>query len=431
MSEIKQVNKNALTFIIITLIIDCTGLGLIIPVIPNLISELTNQTLSESALYAGYLSFSYAIMQFLFAPVMGNLSDKYGRRPLILLSLFGLGLDYLFLAIAPTITLIFVGRIISGIFGASFTTASAYIADVSPPDKRAQNFGLIGVAFGVGFILGPAIGGIFAQFGTRIPFVIAACLSLTNVIYGYFVLPESLPKSKRRPFDWRRANPIGAVVEIRKFKGLGWLLLSVALLDIAGMATQSTWTFYTMFKFEWNTAMVGISLAVVGVLIAFVQGFLIRIITPRIGEKKSVIYGYIIYIISFILIGLVTQGWMLYIVMSAYALGGICGPALQSLISNKVSDDSQGELQGIFSSMMSIAEIIGPLFMTELFYLFTKESTKFLFPGAPFIAAAAISVVALFIIINPLNQMTDSIHELPIVENEENQPSSCSRVIAE
>jgi len=390
-------SKNALLFIFITLLIDCTGIGIIIPVTPKLIEELTGGGVSEAAKYGGWLSVAYAVMQFLFSSVLGGLSDKYGRRPVLLLSLLGLGIDYIFLAVAPSIFWLFVGRMIAGVSGASFTTASAFIADVSAPEKRAQNFGMIGVAFGLGFILGPLIGGIFSQFGTRVPFLIAAGLSLLNALYGYFVLPESLLPENRRAFDWKRANPVGMLLNMKRYKSLFGLIAIIFLLNIAGHAAQSTWTYFTMFKFNWTEQMVGYSLAFVGLSIGIVQGGLIRVIVPKIGEAKSIFLGLALYLVGFCLFSLASQGWMMFAFMVPYALGGLSGPALQGIISNKVAANEQGEIQGVLTSLISLTAIVGPLVMTNSFYYFTQGNAPVQLPAIPFIIGAALTVVCLII----------------------------------
>ena len=278
--------SGALTFIFITLLIDFIGFGIIIPVIPKLIEELIGGNISDASIYGGWLTFAYAIVQFVCAPVLGGLSDKYGRRPVLLISMFGMGVDYLFLAFAPSIFWLFVGRIIIGITGASMTAASAYIADISTPEKRAQNFGLLGMAFGIGFVLGPVIGGWVGHWGgIRAPFILTACMSLLNWLYGFFILPESLAKENRRPFSWQRANPVGALKQIKKYPQVYSLMGSIALIYIAGHAIMSTWTYYTMFKFDWGMDVVGYSLSLSGVMAAVVQGGLIRLVLPKLGYQ--------------------------------------------------------------------------------------------------------------------------------------------------
>src|SRR5579871_349035 len=276
----------ALGFIFITILIDSIGFGVIIPVMPRLIAGLRNIPVNEASTSGGILLSTYAIMQFLFAPVIGNLSDKYGRRPIILFSLFGFGIDYLFLSFAPTYGWLFVGRIVAGITGASFTTAMAYIADISTADTRAKNFGMVGGAFGLGFIIGPAIGGLLGKFGLRAPFYVAAILTLINWLYGYFVLPESLSKDHRREFEWKRANPVGTLIQLKKYPAISGLIAALTLIYLAVHAVQSNWSFFTMYRFQWNPTMVGISLSLVGALVAVVQVGLIRIITPKIGGAQ-------------------------------------------------------------------------------------------------------------------------------------------------
>ncbi len=385
----------ALGFIFVTLLIDCIGLGVIIPVMPRLIQELTGKGLSTASEYGGWLTFSYAVMQFVCAPILGGLSDRYGRRPVLLLSLLGLGTDYLFLAFAPTIGWLFVGRAIAGIFGASFTTASAYIADISTPEKRAQNFGMIGAAFGLGFIIGPVIGGIFSQYGTRMPFIIAACFSLLNFIYGFFILPESLNKENRRAFDWKRANPVGSMMHARRYPQITGLIIAIVFVYIAAHATQSTWTYYTMEKFKWDEKWVGYSLGFVGLMVAIVQGGLIRVVIPRLGQTRSIYVGMVLYMVGFVLFAFATKGWMMFAFLVPYALGGIAGPAIQGTLSNHIPANEQGELQGLLASLMSVTSIVGPVLMTSLFAYFTGPGAPVYFPGAPFLAGAVLTMLSI------------------------------------
>ena len=380
--------KAAMGFIFITLMIDVTGLGLIIPVLPKLIEQLIHGTISDASKYAGWLTFTYAVMQFIFSPILGTLSDQRGRRPLLLLSLFGFGLDYLFLSFAPTIGWLFLGRAIAGITGASFTIATAYIADVSTDENRAQNFGLIGAAFGIGFIIGPVIGGLLGSFGPRVPFLAAAGLSLLNCLYGYFVLPESLPKENRRKFNWHAAVPGLLLVRLKRYPAIWGLIGAFSLIYIASHAVQSNWSFFVIEKFKWSESMIGISLGVVGLLVGLVQGGLIRIVNPWLGNEKSVYIGLLLYTLGLFLFAFASESWMIFVFLIPYCLGGISGPALQSIISGAVPANEQGELQGALTSLISLTSIIGPPLMTGLFAYYTKPGAPVHFAGAAFLAGA-------------------------------------------
>ena len=391
-------NKNySLLFIFITIFIDITGLGIIIPIIPSLISELIDGSISEAAMYSGWLMFSYATLQFLFAPILGGLSDQFGRRPVILLSLFGFGINYIVLAIAPDIVWLFIGRIFQGIMGASLTTASAYIADISSPEKKAQNFGLIGAAFGLGFILGPVIGGYLGQFGSRVPFYAASIFTLINLLYGFLILPESLKKENRRKFNIKRANPIGTLLSLRRYPLISGLLVCIILFNIAQHATHSTWSFFTIEKFDWDEKLVGYSLGFIGILAAIVQGGLIRIIIPKFGKVNSLYFGMSFYIIGLILFTIADESWMVFAFAIPLSLGGLCGPALQGIMTNQIPDNEQGEFQGGITSLISLTSIIGPLLMTNLFSLYTSNKNLIYFPGAPFLMAAILSVFGLLV----------------------------------
>jgi DHA1 family tetracycline resistance protein-like MFS transporter len=403
----KTKKQAALGFIFITLLIDVTGLGIIIPVLPKLIETLIHGDLSQASRYAGLLTLAYAVMQFLFAPVLGNLSDKYGRRPVLLGSLLGFGIDYIFMAFAPSIAWLFLGRAIAGITGASFTTASAYIADVSTPEKRAQNFGMIGVAFGIGFIVGPVIGGILGKYNTHLPFLAAAALALLNALYGYFVLPESLDKAHRRPFELKRANPLGSLLQLNKYPAVLGLAASLFLIYFAAQSVQSVWTFYTMSKFHWNEAWVGYSLGFVGLTVALVQGGLIRIAIPKLGNHRSIWIGLLFYAVGLSLFAFATKGWMMFAFMIPYALGGIAGPALQGTITEQVPANEQGELQGALTSLASLSSIFGPWLMTYLFYTFTKPGAPVILPGAPFILGSILMLLSAFLAVRSFKRNTN------------------------
>ncbi|MEM8893016.1 MAG: TCR/Tet family MFS transporter [Bacteroidota bacterium] len=395
----------ALIFIFITILIDVIGFGIIIPVVPSLIEELTGEGIAAAAQYGGWLMFSYASIQFISAPILGGLSDKFGRRPVILLSLLGLGLDYIIVAYAPTIGWLFIARMVAGITGASFTTASAYIADISTPEKRAQNFGLIGMAFGIGFIIGPVIGGVLGQFGTRIPFLAAAGLTLVNWLYGYFVLPESLPKENRRAFSWKRANPVGTLKQLGQYPVILGLIATLILIYVAAHSTQSTWTYYTIEKFEWDEAMIGYSLGFLGLMVAIVQGGLIRIVIPKIGQRKGVYIGLAFYVVGFTLFAFASEGWMMMAFIIPYTLGGITGPSLQGIMTSQVPANAQGELQGGITSVISVTSIIGPPLMTNLFAWFTDGTVDIYFPGAPFLLGALFILLSIALSKRSLDQV--------------------------
>ncbi len=395
----------ALGFIFITLLLDVIGFGLIIPVLPGLLEEMTGGDLSTAAKWGGLLMFTYAGMQFLFSPIVGGLSDQFGRRPVILASLFAFGIDFIIAGLAPNIWWFFLGRVLAGITGASFSSCSAYIADVSPPEKRAQNFGMIGAAFGLGFIIGPLIGGLVsAEFGLRAPFFVAAGMSLLNWVYGYFILPESLAPENRRPFEWKRANPVGSLLNLRRYPVVLSLAGALLFIFVAGHANQSTWTYITMEKFEWDTRMVGYSLAFVGLMVAIVQGGLTRIVIPRFGAKQSLYFGLAMYTIGFILFAFANKGWMMFAFMVPFSLGGFAGPALQGIMSNQVPANEQGELQGSLTSLLAVTSIIGPLTMTWLFAWFTSEAAPVHFAGAPFFMGAVLCLVSLLLAVRTLRK---------------------------
>lgn len=385
--KMAQPRTAAISFIFITLLIDVMGWGLIIPVMPGLISQLKNIPVNEASSYGAWLISAYAITQFVFAPVIGNLSDKFGRRPVLLGSLIGFGIDYLFLALAPTYGWLFIGRIIAGITGASFTTASAYIADISTAETRAKNFGMIGAAFGLGFIIGPALGGLLAGWGVRAPFYAAALLCLLNTLYGYFVLPESLSREHRREFHWKRANPFGSLLLFKRYPVLGKLAFSFFLIYMAAQSVQGNWNFFTIYRFHWTEKLVGISLAVVGLLVGLVQAGLTRVVNPRLGDERSIYLGLALYTIGLVLFAFATESWMMFVFLIPYCLGGIAGPSLQSVLAGHVPPNEQGELQGALTSLMSLTTILGPLIMNNLFTYFTTTAPVH-FPGASFLLGA-------------------------------------------
>ncbi len=396
--------RNPILFIFITVLLDCIGIGIIVPVIASLVTSVSHVNVNQATTYSGYMMATYAIMQFIFSPVLGGLSDRYGRRPVLLLSLFGLGCDYIFLTFANTLPLLFIGRVIAGICGASFTTAFAYIADVSAPEKRAQNFGKMGAAFGLGFIIGPVLGGLFSGISIRAPFVAAACFSLINWLYGYFILPESLKQENRRPFNIKRANPFGAFVQLRKSKHIRTLVIGMFLLYLAGQVLPAIWPFYTKFMFTWTDREIGYSLAFVGIMVSIVQGGLIKWSQKTFGTNKAVFIGLSLNFIGFALFAFATQSWMMYVYIFIYSLGGIAPPAIQGIISGRVSATEQGELQGMMTALSSVATILSPLIMTNLFYFFTKDTAPVYFPGAAFGASALLILSGGLLVVKGLRE---------------------------
>jgi MFS transporter, DHA1 family, tetracycline resistance protein len=408
----------ALGFIFATLLIDVMGFAIVIPVFPDLIRGLIHSSLSDASSYAAWLAVAYAGTQFLFSPLVGNLSDRFGRRPVLLCSLLGFCADYLFQAFAPTIGWLFLGRLLAGVTGASFTTATAYIADISAPEKRAANFGLIGVAFGLGFIIGPFIGGILGGINIHYPFIAAAVLAFLNAVYGYFILPESLAPENRRPLELKKANPVGTLMKLSKYKAVLGLAVSLFLVYFAAQAVQSVWTFYTKFKFNWSDNSVGYSLAVVGVVYAAVQGGLTRIVIPKFGTERSIWIGLLLYSIGMALFAFASEGWMMYVILIPYCLGGIAGPALQGYMSNNVPANEQGELQGGLTSLASLSTIFGPWVMFKVFHIFTKADAPFIFPGAHFILGSILMLLSavLAVLSFKRNKPVDSL--VPVPEQE-------------
>ena len=382
-------------FILVTVLLDSMGIGLIIPVMPDLLREVQNAGLASAAVWGGILSTTFAAMQFLFGPLLGNLSDRYGRRPVLLISTVIMALDYLVMAVAGSIWLLLAGRVVGGITAATQSTANAYMADISAPKDKAANFGLIGAAFGMGFVFGPLIGGFLAEFGTRAPFYAAAILAALNFVFGYFVLSETVDDRIRRPFEWRRANPFGAFKSLGKLPGLLPLLLVFFVYQLAFGVYPAVWSFYTIERFDWSPGMIGLSLGLFGIFLALIQGFLIRPILRWLGERGAVIYGHVADIVAFVIIAIIPTGTALLIFTPIAALPGVITPALQGIMSKAVADDAQGELQGALTSVSAIAMMLSPLLMTYTFYAFSEPGVAVYFPGAPFILSAGLVLVAL------------------------------------
>ena len=386
--------KPALIFIFITLFLDVLGIGLVVPILPKLVEQLAGGGMDSASFFFGWLVGLYALMQFLFAPIIGSLSDRFGRRPVILLSLFGSGLDYFLLAWAPTLPWFFLGRILSGISGANFSAAAAYIADVSPPEKRSANFGILGAAFGLGFIFGPALGGWLGHYELRVPFYAAGILTLINWLYGFLILPESLKAENVREFSFKRSNPIGALLQLGKQRLVLGLSTSYFISSIAHQVYPSIWVLYTGFRYDWGTKQTGLSLALVGVLAAIVQGGLTRIIIPKIGERRAAVSGLLIMAVALTGYGLAPRGWMVYIIIVFGSLSGIAVPAIQGMISRTVGDNEQGSIQGALTGMQSVAGFIGLPLATGLFGYFISDRVPAIVPGAAFFFSSGLAVMA-------------------------------------
>jgi DHA1 family tetracycline resistance protein-like MFS transporter len=396
-------SRYAFAFIFMTMVVDSIGLGIIIPVAPKIIAELLGRSgsdpaaMSQAAQWGGWLFFVFAGMQFLCAPLIGNVSDRFGRRPVLIASLLALGVDYLITGLAPTIAWLFIGRFLSGIAGASYTTVNAYIADISPPEKRAVNFGLTGAAFSLGFILGPALGGLLGEYGARVPFFVAAGLSLLNAMFGLFVLKESLVPEHRRKFELWRANPLGALIALRRFPGIFLLIAVMVLMRLAHDSNPSVFSYYVYEKFHWTPKMVGYSLMTVGVLMGLVYGFLVRVAVPVIGETASVYLGLAAGATGFAAYAFATESWMMFAAMVPFALMGFVMPALNALMSKLVGPKEQGELQGALACIGSLTSIVAPPLLTNLFSYFSSDRAPVYFPGAAFLAASLCLILAMLV----------------------------------
>jgi DHA1 family tetracycline resistance protein-like MFS transporter len=391
----RTTGKHALIFVASTVLIDTIGFGLIIPVLPSLLVELTGEPVNQAAMRGGWLAFAYAAMQFLCSPVLGNLSDRFGRRPVLLAAIGALGIDYLVMGFAPTFGWLFLGRLIAGIAGASFTPAYAYVADISTPEKRAQSFGLVSASFGIGFILGPALGGLLGGLGPRAPFFAAAGLSLANFVYGCIVLPESLAPEKRRAFHWKRANPLGTLMQVRKHPVVLGLLGALFLWMVAHQVMPSTWTFYTKFRFGWSESMIGASLAAAGAVMAISQASFMRVLVPRLGERRAALMGIAIAGIGYIGYATATAGWMMFAWLATWFFGALVMPSTNALMSHRMAANAQGELQGAVACLFSLSSMVGPPLMTQLFGRFSSPAARIHLPGAAFFASAVLATACL------------------------------------
>ena len=404
----RRTRGRALGFVLLTIFVDTMGIGIIIPVLPGLLLELVGGSLGSVAIYGGWLMFLFAGLQFLTAPVLGNLSDSFGRRPVLLVSLAVYGLDLLIMGWAPTIVWLFIGRALSGIFGATYVVASAYITDVTSMEDRSRAFGWMGAAFGLGFVIGPAIGGILGDEAHRLPFFVAAGLAAANVVYGYFVLPESLDPANRRPFSLRRAHAVGALRRLFRYPVVGGLLAALLLFNVAHDANPATWTFATMDKFGWTAFDVGLSMTFMGICVAMSQGVVLGPAMRFFGEHRAIVVGFALVALSFLGYALAWQGWMMYLWMVPYALGSIAGPATTAVLSKQVPANFQGELQGALSALRSITSCIAPLLMTGLFSYFTRPGAPVHFPGVAFLAASILTVGTLMGVIGALRRVRNA-----------------------
>lgn len=390
-------NKNAsVSFIFVTILLDAIGIGLLIPVLPDVIRRFAHDPTAISQ-YFGYFIGAYALMQFLASPVLGQISDRYGRRPILLVSLLGAGLDYILMAFAPSLSVLFLGRIVSGLTGASLTVASSYMADISDDKSRSKNFGMIGAAWGLGFIAGPLMGGLFGQLGPRVPFLAAAVLNILNFLFGLFVLPESLPEHHRRQIVVRKLNPFSSIFKILRPSPFVVLIYIYFLLFLSGQVHPVNWTLYTQSKFGWSSWQVGMSLSFVGLMMALAQGGLTRVLIPKLGERRSVTFGIVMYAVCFALFGLAPQGWMMYPIVIFFSFSGVAMPALQSLVAKHIAPSEQGELQGSLVSLGSLSAILAPMLFTWLFVSFTGSEAPFYFPGAAYLGASIICFFALIL----------------------------------
>lgn len=409
-----QVRRAAVAFIFITVMLDVLAIGVIIPVLPHIIKDMAGGSFIEATHWSGWFGTAFMVMQFVFTPVQGALSDHFGRRPIILFSNLGLGLDFILMALVNTLPLLFIGRIISGITSASFSTANAYIADVTPFNKRAAAFGMMGAAFGLGFIIGPALGSALSHWGPRVPFWAAAILSLANFCYGLFVLPESLPKDRRVATDWKRANPVGSLLLLKRYPQVFTMAFVVFLFALAQYAYNATFVLNVDYRFHWGEQQVGYVLGLVGVLTAVVQGWLVGKIIPKLGERRALLVGMVCGLVALTGYGLTTHGWVFIALMPLGALMGMAGPVVQSVMTRQVDPHEQGRLQGALASLQSVAGMIGPLLFTGVFAHFINPKTPMQIPGSPFLLSALLVAIGLVVALRSTRHGMES-HGAPLV----------------
>jgi DHA1 family tetracycline resistance protein-like MFS transporter len=400
--EVPQARGAAVAFIFVTIMLDMFALGLILPILPKLVESFVNNDTARAAEIFGVFGTAWAVMQFIFSPVLGGLSDRFGRRPVVLLSNFGLGLDYVLMALAPSLSWLFVGRVISGITSASVSTAFAYIADVTPPEQRAAMFGKIGVAFGAGFILGPAVGGLLGGMDPRLPFWVAAGLSFANTLYGLLILPESLPPERRAPFHWKSANPLGALRLLGSNRVLAALSLVNFLAQVAHVVLPSTFVLYATYRYGWDAKTVGLTLALVGICSMAVQGAAIGPIVRRFGERRALLLGLAFGAAGFFIYGAAPTGVLFWLGIPVMSLWGVAGAATQALTTQLVTPEQQGQLQGATSSVQSVSQMVGPFLFTLTFAYFIGANAPMKLPGAPFLLASLLLLLAMVIAMRTL-----------------------------
>lgn len=388
----------AIFFLMATLFIDTVGFGIVMPVFPQLVMRLGQGDIAQATRVGGWLALLYALAQFLFGPVMGNLGDRFGRRPVLLASLAGFGIDYLLMGFAPSLAWLFIGRLVAGLFGAVYGPANAALADLSQPEDRAHVFGLVGAAFGVGFIVGPALGGLLGELSPRAPFFAASALAGANFLYGLFVLPESLSEDKRRPFEWRRANPLGALLTLRHAPGVLTLALVFFFWELATLVYPCTWSFHAIARYGWSSGMIGLSLAWTGLCMGLVQTLAVGRIVTRLGERRAGALGMATATAGFLALIFASQGWMVFVILTVTALQGLAHPSLTAMMSRGVSETQQGEVQGFLGSVTALASILGPLVLNEPLSFFTSPAAPFHFPGAAFAVASVFGLVAILLL---------------------------------
>ncbi|MEM7664615.1 MAG: TCR/Tet family MFS transporter [Pseudomonadota bacterium] len=399
-----QKHTPTLFFVALIVFIDMVGIGLIVPVLPGLLEEITGESLDRTAEIGGWLLFAYALMQFIFAPIIGGLSDRFGRRPVLLVTLFMLGIDYAIMAWAPTLFWLFVGRVLSGIMGASWAAANSCIADVAGPGERGKYFGILGAAGASGFVIGPAIGGVLGEFGVRLPFVAAAVLGIGGAVLGYFFLRETLPADRRRTFTMARANPLGTLMQMSRNPVVLGFIMVIFFMQLAGQAQMSVWSYHTQLVFDWSELDIGLSVTLFGVIVALVQGGLTGAVIAKIGPERTALLGFLLAMPAYYLFAFAQSGWFMIVGIVFGGLGGLTFPALQQMMSERVAEDAQGELQGAIASAMSITSIIGPLIMTATFGAYADNAGLF-FPGAPYLLAAVISLIGFLLAARNIHRM--------------------------